>query len=96
MTAQAAQPAYMKTNSGRVLEMPKPEEGPTTAEQLAELSGTYQTTVCPAHVGHCVQSCLPPHGDQSSHGDCRSHGRDPAARGSRGGVAIPGSATPAL
>mmetsp|Transcript_19578 Transcript_19578/g.59225 ORF Transcript_19578/g.59225 Transcript_19578/m.59225 type:complete len:727 (+) Transcript_19578:227-2407(+) len=42
---QAAQPAYMKTNSGRVLEVPKPDEGPTTAQQLAELSATYQSTV---------------------------------------------------
>lgn len=37
----------MKTNSGRVLEVPKPDEGPTTAQQLAELSATYQSTVPP-------------------------------------------------
>lgn len=42
---QAAQPAYMKTNSGRVLEMPKTEEGPTTQQEMEQLSATYQATV---------------------------------------------------
>lgn len=42
---QAAQPAYMKTNSGRVLEVPKADEGPTTQQELEELSSTYQATV---------------------------------------------------
>jgi hypothetical protein len=42
---QAAQPAYMKTNSGRVLEMPKTEEGPTTQQELQELTTTYEATV---------------------------------------------------
>lgn len=43
--AQAAQPAYMKTNSGRVLEMPKTEEGPTTQQEMEQLSATYQSSV---------------------------------------------------
>lgn len=50
---QAAQPAYMKTNSGRVLEMPKPDDGPTSQQELEELSSTYQATVC------CVSFVLP-------------------------------------
>ena len=35
----------MKTNSGRVLELPKPEEGPSTQQELEQLSATYQATV---------------------------------------------------
>ena len=45
LSSQAAQPAYMKTNSGRVLEMPKTEEGPTTQQELQELTATYEATV---------------------------------------------------
>ena len=37
----------MKTNSGRVLEMPKTEEGPTTQQELQELTATYEATVRP-------------------------------------------------
>ncbi len=35
----------MKTNSGRVLEMPKTDEGPATQKELSELSETYNGTV---------------------------------------------------
>lgn len=35
----------MKTNSGRVLEMPKTEEGPTTQQEMEQLSANYQATV---------------------------------------------------
>jgi hypothetical protein len=37
----------MKTNSGRVLEMPKTEEGPTSQQELQELTTTYEATVRP-------------------------------------------------
>ena len=51
---QAAQPAYMKTNSGRVLEMPKTEEGPTTQQELQELTTTYEATV---RIGRPFANC---------------------------------------
>jgi hypothetical protein len=55
---QAAQPAYMKTNSGRVLEMPKTEEGPTTQQELQELTATYEATVRPPATLLSAQSLL--------------------------------------
>ena len=94
VTAQAAQPAYMKTNSGRVLEMPKPEEGPTTAEQLAELSGTYQTTVRPAPPAIACdplvrRPAISPHVETATPD---STGDTLPPRGSSSRLVIPGSA----
>ncbi len=35
----------MKTDSGRVLEVPKTDDGPATQQEAEQLSATYQATV---------------------------------------------------
>jgi len=44
---QAAQPAYMKTGSGRVVELAGTDEAETSVKEVESLSNTYQATVRP-------------------------------------------------
>ncbi len=51
-SVQAAQPAYIKTGSGRVVELAGADEAETSVKEVESLSNTYQATVhalrCPA------------------------------------------------
>ena len=44
-SVQAAQPAYMKTGSGRVVELAGTDEAETSVKEVESLSNTYQATV---------------------------------------------------
>lgn len=44
-TVQAGKPEYMKTSSGRVLEMQKSNVLPTDSQQMHELASMYENTV---------------------------------------------------